>query len=127
VIVVRIKIESKGGFDKALQWMNKVSNVKPEVFRDLAQRGTTSLGSTTPEDTGETASGWKHDVKVGQNSLEIAWTNVAHPESEVNVAKLIELGHGTRTGGYVQPRPYIKKAMAPVWNKLDKDIRELMK
>lgn len=124
---MRIKIESKGGFDNTLKWLDKASNIKPEGIKQLAQHGTTSLGDATPENTGETASGWEHDITVNQNSLEIAWRNVAHPESEVNVAKLIELGHGTRTGGYVQPRPYIKKAMESVWKKLDNDIRELMK
>lgn len=124
---MQIKIESKGGFDKTLQWLNRVSNIKPEAIANIAQYGTASLSSSTPQDTGETASGWTHDIKTTQNSLEVSWKNVAHPESEVNVAKLIELGHGTRTGGYVQPRPYIRRAMGPVWKKLDNNIRELMK
>lgn len=124
---MRIKIESKGGFDNTLKWLEKTSNIKPESIRDLAQQGTTSLSDSTPEATGETASGWRHDVTVNQNSLEISWKNVAHPESDVNVATLIELGHGTRTGGYVPPKPYIKKAMEPIWKRLDNNIRELMK
>jgi hypothetical protein len=127
VIVVRIRIESKGGFDNTLKWLEKTSTIKPESIKQLAQYGTTSLGNATPEDTGETASGWEHEIIVNKNSLEIAWRNVAHPESEVNVATLIESGHGTRTGGYVQPRPYIKKAMDPVWKRLENDVRELMK
>lgn len=124
---MRIKIESKGGFDNALKWLNRTSNTKPQSIANLAQDGTTSLSMSTPKDTGETASGWVHEITTNRNSLEIAWKNVAHPESKVNVAKLIELGHGTRTGGYVQPRPYIRRAMGPVWKKLDNSIRELMK
>jgi hypothetical protein len=123
---VQIKFESKGGFDNVLKWMNKTSNIQ-HLAKDVADYGKDRLIIETPEDTGETASGWQHDIVVKQNSIEIDWRNVAHPESEVNVAKLVELGHGTGTGGYVPPRPYIKQAMSPVWKRLDNKIQEMMK
>jgi hypothetical protein len=59
--------------------------------------------------------------------VEIGWTNDAHPEASVNIAKLIELGHGTGTGGYVAPKPYIKKAMEPIWKSTDGVAKELIK
>lgn len=123
---MQIKFESKGGFDNVLKWINKTSNIQ-HMVNDIAEYGKNRLTVETPENTGETASGWEHDIITKQNSIEIAWKNVAHPESEVNVAKLIELGHGTGTGGYVQPRPYIKQAMEPVWKKLDNEIEGMMK
>jgi hypothetical protein len=123
---LNIKFESKGGFDNVLKWMNKTSNMQ-YLAKDVANYGKERLIMETPEDTGETASGWRHDIVVKQNSIEIDWRNVSHPESEVNVAKLIELGHGTGTGGYVPPRPYIKQAMSPVWKLLDNKIQEMMK
>lgn len=123
---MKIKFESKGGFDNVLKWMNKTSNIQ-HVTRDLAEYGTNRLTSETPQDTGETASGWVSEITTTPTSVEIAWKNVANPESEVNVAKLIELGHGTGTGGYVQPRPYIKQAMEPVWKRLDDKTKEMMK
>lgn len=106
--------------------MNEASNIQT-IARDLAKQGTDRLMSETPENTGETASGWEHDIIMKDHSIEIAWRNTANPETEVNVAKLIELGHGTGTGGYVQPIPYIKQAMAPVWKRLDDKIKEMMK
>lgn len=124
---MKVKFESKGGFNNTLRWLDKASNIQSNMVRNVGDYGETMLRNGTPQDTGETASGWKHDITVNGNSLEISWKNTAHPESEVNVAKLIELGHGTGTGGYVPPRPYIKESMAPVWQKLDKDIKELMK
>lgn len=124
---MKIKFESKGGFNNVLKWFDKASNIQPTMISNIADYGETMLRNGTPEDTGETASGWKYEMAVNKNSLEIAWKNTAHPESEVNVAKLIDLGHATRTGGYVPPRPYIRRSMAPVWQKLDNDIKELMK
>jgi hypothetical protein len=123
---LQIKFESKGGFDNVLKWMNKASNIQ-DMAKEIAEFGKNQLTIGTPEDTGETASGWEHDIIQKPNSIEIDWRNVAHPESDVNVAKLIELGHGTGTGGYVQPRPYIKQAMEPVWKRLDNRVREMMK
>lgn len=123
---MQIKFESKGGFDNVLKWMNKASNIQ-HLARDLAEYGKDRLISETPEDTGETSTGWEYDITTKSNSVEIDWRNVAHPESEVNVAKLIELGHGTGTGGYVPPRPYIKQAMAPVWKSLDDKVKEVVK
>ncbi len=124
---MKVKFDSKGGFNNALKWFSRASSVQSIVMKNIADHGTNRLRNGTPEDTGETASGWESSIEMGRNSLEISWKNTAHPESEINVAKLIELGHGTRTGGYVPPRPYIKQAMAPVWKRLDKDVEELMK
>jgi hypothetical protein len=124
---VRIKFDSKGGFNNALKWMGNKVNVPSSQIRQIADYGVSQLSQGTPKDTGETSEGWKYDIIKTPNGVEIDWKNVAHPEAEVNVAKLIELGHGTGTGGYVPPRPYIKQSMAPVWGKLDKDVEELMK
>ena len=124
---MNVKFESKGGFDNALKWFDKVSNIQSGMIKSIADYGTTRLRDGTPEDTGETANGWEYEVTVKQNSLEVDWKNTAHPDSKVNVAKLIEMGHGTGTGGYVPPKPYIKQAMGPVWKKLDNNIKELIK
>jgi hypothetical protein len=124
---MKVTFESKGGFDNVLKWMQKITDIPTSEIKNLADYGLSNLSQNTPKDTGETADGWEYEVVKTPNGIEIDWTNIAHPESEVSVAKLIEFGHGTKTGGYIAPRPYIKQAMEPVWNKLDKDIEEMMK
>lgn len=124
---MKVKFESKGGFDNVLKWFYNASNISQDVVKSIAEQGVDKLKEGTPKDSGETASGWEYDIVKKPNSVEIYWKNVANPESEVNVAKLIEFGHGTGTGGYVQPRPYIKRSMAPVWLKIDKDVEGLMR
>lgn len=126
---MKLSFESKGNFDGITKWLNNVIKRDPSTtLNQIARDGERSLASNTPKDTGETASGWKSKVTTKGNTVEIAWTNDAHPEAEVNLAKLIELGHGTRTGGYVAPRPYVKKAMNPVFNAgVDKAVKEMIK
>lgn len=125
---MNISFESKGDFNNIRSWLNDVTHRNPSTaLSQIANEGTRNLKSNTPRDTGATASGWKADIKTNGNVSEIAWTNNAHPESGVNIAKLIELGHGTGTGGYVPPKPYIKQAMEPVWKDVDKVVKELIK
>lgn len=127
---MRISFESKGNFDATADWLKRVSsNSAPSKALDsIAKEGTRSLAAKTPRSTGETASGWTEKVTVTGDVTEIAWSNNAHPEAGVNIAKLIELGHGTGTGGYVQPQPYIKEAMKPVWSSVDNNlVKELIK
>jgi hypothetical protein len=125
---MKISFESKGDFDVVRSWLKRVTENKPTTaLNQIAREGERSLANNTPRDTGETASGWVSEVTTKGNTTEIVWKNNAHPESSVNVAKLIETGHGTRTGGYVAPKPYIKRAMEPVWGNTDNAVKELIK
>jgi hypothetical protein len=126
---MKISFDSKGDFNNIGSWLNKVVNHNPiNVANQIASEGKRNLASGTPRDTGETASGWVSEITTNGDITEIAWKNNAHPGATVNVAKLIETGHGTGTGGYVPPRPYIKDAMNPIWKTAgDKVVKELIK
>lgn len=126
---MKISFESKGEFDVVGNWLKRVSNNNPSnALKSIASEGTRSLSANTPKATGETASGWTEQISTTGDITEIAWLNNAHPEAGVNIAKLIELGHGTGTGGYVPPKPYIKDAMKPIWSSVDnKVVKELIK
>ncbi len=126
---MKISFDSKGDFDGILSWLKNVTNRDPSMaLNSIASQGERSLAANTPRDTGETASGWTSEIITKGNVTEIAWKNTAHPELNVNLAKLIELGHGTGTGGYVLPKPYINRAMDPVFKNVgDKVVKELIK
>lgn len=126
---MKISFESKGDFSKVTDWLKRVSNVDTSsALKSIAEEGTRSLSANTPRATGETASGWREKVTTSGDITEIVWTNIAHPEANVSIAKLIDLGHGTRTGGYVPPQPFIKKSMKPIWASVDsKLVKELTK
>lgn len=126
---MKVLFESKGDFTATTDWLERVISRNPSnALQSIAKEGIKSLSSNTPKQTGETASGWRDKVTKQGDITEIAWSNTAHPEASVNLAKLIDLGHGTGTGGYVPPKPYIKKAMKPIWDSIDnKVIKELIK
>lgn len=128
-MLMNITFESKGDFEKLSAWLDSVSNNTPDsALRQIAKEGEQMLASNTPRDTGETATGWVAEITSKKSISEISWTNKAHPDLEVNLAKLIDQGYGTGTGGYVQPRPFIQKSMDSVWKTAgDKVAKELIK
>ena len=125
---MKVTFESKGDFNNVLKWLNNSSNRNPSmVANQIAREGERNLSAHTPRGTGETAAGWKAIITQKGSMFEIGWINTARPGLGVNLAKLIELGHGTGTGGYVPPKPYIKNAMSSVWGDMDRLLKELVK
>lgn len=124
---MKMTYEVKGG-KKTEEWLERVGNTDmSSPLNQFASQGTKSLASATPRDSGETANSWKGTVVKSGKSSEVVWTNNAHPHTSANIAKMIELGHGTGTGGYVAPRPYIKQAMSPIWDRVDHLVKEMTK
>lgn len=126
---MKVSFETKGDSKALEQWLKNVSSATPSAsLNSIARQGEQSLAANTPKDTGVTASGWKAKVTSKGTTSEIAWTNTAHSGESVNIAVIIDQGHGTGTGGYVPPKPYIKKSMNSVWSTAgDKIAKELIK
>lgn len=82
-----------------------------------ARRGVDALSRATPVDTGRAAGSWKYDIVRKRWGQTIWWLNT-DIEGGVNVAVLIQYGHGTGTGGYVPGRDYINPAMRPIFSEL---------
>lgn len=120
---MNITFQGKGDFNKAEAWLNDIVNRQPtQALKKIASEGEKNLSNNTPKDTGQTAAGWKSQITTKGHVTEVAWTNRAHPNLSVNIAKLIDQGHGTGTGGYVAPKPYIKRSMDSVWKSASEDI-----
>lgn len=112
-----------------MSWLDKLANSNPDqVMKAIGEQGVTSLKQKTPRDTGQTANGWKYKLSRDKKVREVAWINNAHPELDVNLAVLIDLGHGTRNGGYVAPKPYIEDSMLPIFKDVgERFYKELIK
>ena len=126
---MQVTFQSKGDFANAEAWLKDISTRTPTMaLNQIASEGERSLSNNTPKDTGKTASGWKAIVETKGGITEVSWVNTAHSNLHVNIAKLIEQGHGTGTGGYVAPRPYIKQSMEKIWETAgDRIAKELVK
>lgn len=88
-----------------------------DTLQSLGKEGVNALQMTTPVRSGRTASSWSYEVSTSRGSYSIAWTN-SHVNQGVNIAIILQYGHGTGTGGYVEGRDYINPAIQPVFDKI---------
>lgn len=93
---------------------------------DYGKMGVEALAMATPVDTGRTADSWKYSIDKHANGYTITWSNTNINEN-VNVAVLLQYGHGLVSGGYVRGIDYINPAMRPVFQKIaDQAWEEMM-
>lgn len=88
-----------------------------QILERYAQMGVSALASATPVDSGQTASCWGYEIEVSGEDATIYWTNT-NQNKGVYIAVILQYGHGTGTGGYVQGRDYINPAIRPVFEKI---------
>jgi len=91
------------------------------ILRKYGQVGVGALASATPVASGATAGSWKCDVSGSREFFKLTWSNT-NVSSGVVIAIILQYGHGTGTGGFVQGRDYINPAMRPVFDKIADDI-----
>lgn len=115
-------VKQKGDFSKTEKFLNTIS--KKLYYRNLqkyAEQGVAALASATPIDSGTTANSWDYEIRQTKNSVSIYWTN-SNVNKGVPIAVIIQYGHGTRNGGYVQGRDYINPAMRPIFDKIAENV-----
>lgn len=116
-----ISIKSKGDFKNLEKLLKKSIGKKyRSILEKYGQEGVRALASATPIDTGETAGSWYYEITQTNDSLSVTWKN-SHVERGCNIAILLQYGHATGTGGYVQGRDYINPALQPIFDKLAND------
>lgn len=99
-----------------------------KILDEYGQKGVSALRSATPKRTGATADSWDYNIVMNQKEVGIEWTNSNMAgDGTTPVAILIQLGHGTRNGGYVPPKDYINPAMRPLFNELAERISEVVR
>jgi hypothetical protein len=117
-----IRIESEGDFKNTDAFLKKMTqNDLFTALRYYGAEGVRALANATPMDTGETASSWDYEIKKDSRSISIIWSN-SHVINGRPIAVLIQYGHGTRNGGYVQGRDYINPALRPLFDRIVNDV-----
>ncbi|MBP3574030.1 MAG: HK97 gp10 family phage protein [Prevotella sp.] len=113
-----IRITSKGDFNRTFKFLKKMQTFEAkQILERYAQMGVSALASATPVDSGQTASCWGYEIEVSGEDATIYWTNT-NQNKGVYIAVILQYGHGTGTGGYVQGRDYINPAIRPVFDKI---------
>lgn len=119
-----ITFRQKGNFSKLNRYFERVKEVvKVGDLDRIGREGVQALSSATPRDTGLTATSWEYLIERSSNRVSIKFDNT-NIQNGVPIAIILQYGHGTRNGGYVQGRDYINPAIQPIFDKLAKDAWE---
>lgn len=117
-------IRSKGGWERTTAFLEHLRELKLTVIlNNYGKKGVSALANATPKDTGETAGAWSYKVDVGNGNASVTWTNSKMIEGTPLVI-MLQYGHGTGTGGYVQGRDFINPAIRPI---LDEIVEKVWK
>lgn len=111
-------VEMKGDFKATEQWLSKMKSA--DIYNALGrygEAGVAALRSATPRDTGATAESWSYEVVRTPGTWSIIWSN-SNVVNGIPIAVVLQTGHGTGTGGYVQGRDYINPALKPIFEKI---------
>lgn len=119
--VAGITFRHKGDFSKTEKFFNRLlKRDYLNVLERYGRAGVDALAAATPKDSGETAASWHYEIDHNGKETTIAFTN-SHVNKGVNIAIILQYGHGTRNGGYVQGRDYINPAIQPIFDKIADD------
>ncbi len=113
-----ISFRQKGSFAKLTRFLEKAKTAIHLGFLDrYGQEGVAALASATPVDTGKTANSWRYKITNNQDVIRISFSN-SNIQNGVPIAIILQYGHGTGTGGWVQGRDYINPAIRPIFDKI---------
>ena len=113
-----IRFRQKGDFSKLTGFLEKVKNVvKIGDLNKYGREGVAALSSATPVETGKTAGSWYYEIKNQNGSATISFFN-SNIQDGVPIAIILQYGHGTRNGGWVEGRDYINPAIRPIFDKI---------
>ena len=113
-----ISIDSQGSWDSTEKWLRKMSTGS-SIFSQLEHfgaEGVAALSAATPKEDGDTAAAWFYEIIQKQGSWSIVWGN-NNVVDDRQIAVLLQYGHGTGTGGYVEGRDYINPALRPIFDR----------
>lgn len=116
-----ITFRQKGDFSKLNNFLEKMKEVvKIEDLDRYGQEGVEALSAATPKDSGLTASSWYYEIVRTNGSISIQFKN-SNINDGVPIAVILQYGHGTRNGGWVEGRDYINPAIQPIFDKIAED------
>lgn len=116
-----ISVSQKGDFSKVTKYFERAKKgARVSILEKYAQAGVDALSSATPKDTGKTAQSWYYEIERQNGFVQINFCN-SNINKGVPIAIILQYGHGTGTGGWVEGRDYINPAIQPFFDKLAAD------
>lgn len=123
-----IRIRHRGDYARLTRYLEKAKQTAKYVDLDkYGKEGVQALSAATPVDTGLTARSWNYKVEKQNGTATITFNN-SNIQNGVPIAIILQYGHGTRNGGWVEGRDYINPAIQPIFDKIAEDAwREVTK
>lgn len=123
-----ITFRQKGDFSKLTGFLEKAKHVvKLGNLDKFGKAGVDALASATPVDSGLTASSWYYEIENKHGSATISFHN-SNIQNGVPIAIILQYGHGTNNGGWVEGRDYINPAIQPIFDEIANEAwREVTK
>lgn len=114
-------LSQKGDFSSIEKFLKDNKDGKKELLEKYAQKGVEVLAQATPKRTGRTSDSWDYQIEQTSKGYKITWTN-SYVNEGYPIALLIQYGHGTRNGGYVQGVDYINPALGEIFEEFIAEI-----
>lgn len=123
-----VRFRQKGDFSKLTGYFERLKEVvRLGELDKYGREGVDALASATPIDSSLTANSWSYEIENRNGSIKIGFRN-SNIQNGVPIAIILQYGHGTRNGGWVQGRDYINPAIQPIFDKIANDAwREVTK
>mgnify|MGYP004630699341 CR=1 FL=1 len=113
-----ISFRQKGDFSKLTRYFERVKEAaRLSILDKYGREGVAALASATPVESGKTADSWYYEIKRQNGSATISFYN-SNVNKGVPIAIILQYGHGTGTGGWVEGRDYINPAIQPIFDKI---------
>lgn len=113
-----ITFKQKGDFRRTDKFLEKAKNIIGRGELDkYGREGVAALAAATPSETGETSEAWRYEIIRQNGRTSIVWSN-DNVVDGVNIAVILQYGHATRNGGWVEGIDYINPAIQPIFDRI---------
>lgn len=114
---MKITMKNKGNFSKTTEYLKGVSKIDIKNIEQYGVRGVEALKKFTPKNTGKTANSWDYVIIKEKTKITLSFVN-SNIQNGIPIAIILQYGHGTGNGGYVEGIDYINPAIQPLFNEL---------
>lgn len=119
-----IAFKQKGDFSKTRRYLERVKEkIKLGMLDKYGKQGVQALAEATPRDTGKTATSWSYEIQRNRDSVAVIFKN-SNRVNGIPIAIILQYGHATKGGGYVQGRDYINPALRPIFDSMAREAWE---
>lgn len=117
-----ITLKQRGNFDKLTSFLERIKEpFNMGILNKYGMKGVEALREATPKDTGKTSESWSYKITRENDIVKLSFLN-SNRNQDVPIAIILQYGHGTKNGGWVEGIDYINPAIQPLFEELAKEI-----